>query len=60
MRILLLLLLLTACKTKVVYTDNFCLWFEPLTMTQEEVKLVTDKTLLDIYAVNQQYEEQCK
>lgn len=60
MRFLFILLLLSACKTKLVYTDNFCLWFQPVTMTEEEVKLVSDQTLLDIYFVNQQYEEQCK
>jgi|ETNvirenome_6_30_1030629.scaffolds.fasta_scaffold07331_8 hypothetical protein len=51
------LLSLNACKSTSV--NSFCLWFDPITITQNELDTMSETTLRQIDGVNQEYEAQC-
>lgn len=52
-----LLLFVNACQSTSV--SSFCLWFEPITFTQEEFDTMSEETLRQIDNVNGEYEKQC-
>ena len=52
-----LMLLSSACQS--LSADSFCLWFEPITMTGEELHFLSEQTLREIDDVNQEFDEQC-
>jgi hypothetical protein len=51
------LLLSTGCQSSSV--NSFCLWFDPITITQKELDEMSEETLRQIDGVNQEYETQC-
>jgi hypothetical protein len=51
------LLLSVGCQSSSV--SSFCLWFDPITITQNELDTMSETTLRQIDGVNQEYEAQC-
>ena len=51
------LLSLNACKSSSV--SSFCLWFDPITISQKELNEMSEETLRQIDGVNQEYDSQC-
>ena len=49
---------LSACANSYVM-NNFCLWFEPITVTETELNQLSDKTLKQIDNVNQTWIIEC-
>jgi hypothetical protein len=57
-----LVLFVSGCigRGTIVTTDNFCLWFDPIVLTTEEIdSLLSEKSLRQIDAVNSEYDIQC-
>jgi len=39
--------------------NSFCLWFEPITISQEEFDTLSEHTLRQIDGINSEYKAQC-
>ena len=55
---IILLLLESGCKN--ISVDSFCLWANPITVSQEEFDKISEETLRQIDNFNQEVEEHCK
>jgi hypothetical protein len=54
---MILLLLESGCKN--ISVDSFCLWANPITISQEEFNKMSEETLRQIDNFNQEFEEHC-
>ena len=53
------LLLLSVGCAKTHVTDNFCLWFEPISLLNKEIDDLSEESLRQIDKINNEFEEQC-
>ncbi len=54
---MILLLLESGCKN--ISVDSFCLWVNPITVSQEEFDKISEETLRQIDNFNQEFEGYC-
>jgi hypothetical protein len=54
-----MILLLFASGCKNTYVDSFCLWANPITVSQEEFDKMDEETLRQIDNLNQEFERHC-
>lgn len=52
-------MMLSAGCVKTVETDNFCLWFEPVSLLNWEIDKLSEGSLRQIDKINNEFEEQC-
>lgn len=48
------------CKNISVNNEAFCLWANPITLSQEEYDKMSEETLRQIDNFNQEFEERCE